>query len=278
MSVLFADLVGFTPLSESRDPEEVRALLTRYFETSRRLIELYGGTVEKFIGDAVMAVWGTPTATEDDAERAVRAALDLVAEFRDGPPAVVIVKHANPCGVAVAATLREAYDLAYRTDPTSAFGGIIAFNQPLDGPTARAVLERQFVEVLIVPAADAEAREACARRDNVRLLVTGGLAPSNARVELRSVNGGLLAQTRDITVFATTHTAANHPVVVAKQLATIDQISGGRIGLNIVAGWNKPEYEALGLTLPDDHETRYGYAQEWFDIVRALWSRDEAFD
>ena len=79
VSVLFADLVGFTTLSESRDPEEVRELLSRYFETSRRLIELYGGTVEKFIGDAVMAVWGTPTATEDDAERAVRAALDLVA-------------------------------------------------------------------------------------------------------------------------------------------------------------------------------------------------------
>ena len=89
---------------------------------------------------------------------------------------------------------------------------------------------------------------------------------------------GLLALTRNITVFATTHTAANHPVVVAKQLATIDQISRGRIGLNIVAGWNKPEYEALGLTLPDDHTTRYGYAQEWFDIVRALWSRTEAFD
>jgi dimethylsulfone monooxygenase len=89
---------------------------------------------------------------------------------------------------------------------------------------------------------------------------------------------GLLANTRDINVFATIHTAANHPVVVAKQLATIDQISGGRIGLNIVAGWNKPEYEALGLTLPDDHETRYGYAQEWFDIVKALWSRTESFD
>ena len=70
---------GFTTLSESRDPEEVRELLSRYFDTCRRLIELYGGTVEKFIGDAVMAVWGTPTATEDDAERAVRAALDLVA-------------------------------------------------------------------------------------------------------------------------------------------------------------------------------------------------------
>src|SRR5215218_1146866 len=79
VSVLFADLVGFTSLSESRDPEEVRELLSRYFDTCRRLVELYGGTVEKFIGDAVMAVWGTPTATEDDAERAVRAALDLVA-------------------------------------------------------------------------------------------------------------------------------------------------------------------------------------------------------
>ena len=73
VSVLFADLVGFTTLSESRDAEEVRELLSRYFDTCRRLIELYGGTVEKFIGDAVMAVWGTPTATEDDAERAVRA-------------------------------------------------------------------------------------------------------------------------------------------------------------------------------------------------------------
>jgi class 3 adenylate cyclase/tetratricopeptide (TPR) repeat protein len=79
VSVLFADLVGFTTLSESRDPEEVRELLSRYFDSCRRLVELYGGTVEKFIGDAVMAVWGTPTATEDDAERAVRAALDLVA-------------------------------------------------------------------------------------------------------------------------------------------------------------------------------------------------------
>ena len=78
VSVLFADLVGFTTLSESRDAEEVRELLSRYFDTCSRLIGLYGGTVEKFIGDAVMAVWGTPTATEDDAERAVRAALDLV--------------------------------------------------------------------------------------------------------------------------------------------------------------------------------------------------------
>jgi class 3 adenylate cyclase/tetratricopeptide (TPR) repeat protein len=79
VSVLFADLVGFTTLSESRDAEDTRELLSRYFESCRRLVELYGGTVEKFIGDAVMAVWGSPVAQEDDAERAVRTALDLVA-------------------------------------------------------------------------------------------------------------------------------------------------------------------------------------------------------
>src|SRR5207247_6220013 len=78
VSVLFADLVGFTSLSEHRDAEEVRELLSQYFDTCRRLISRYGGTVEKFIGDAVMAVWGTPVAKEDDAERAVRTALDLI--------------------------------------------------------------------------------------------------------------------------------------------------------------------------------------------------------
>jgi len=83
VTVLFADLVGFTAASEGRDAEDTRELLTRYFETCRRLITLYGGTVEKFIGDAVMAVWGTPSANEDDAERAVRAALDLVAAVQE---------------------------------------------------------------------------------------------------------------------------------------------------------------------------------------------------
>jgi len=78
VSVLFGDLVGFTPLSEDRDPEAVRELLSDYFDSARRVIERYGGTVEKFIGDAVMAVWGSPVAREDDAERAVRAGLELV--------------------------------------------------------------------------------------------------------------------------------------------------------------------------------------------------------
>ena len=88
VSVLFADLVGFTTLSESRDSEEVRELLTAYFDRCKRLIERYGGTVEKFIGDAVMAVWGTPVAMEDDAERAVRAALELVAAVAEIDPAL----------------------------------------------------------------------------------------------------------------------------------------------------------------------------------------------
>src|SRR5262245_3128598 len=73
VSVLFPDLVGFTDLSSSRDAEDVRELLSRYFELAKRLVDRYGGTVEKFIGDAVMAVWGAPTANEDDPERAVRA-------------------------------------------------------------------------------------------------------------------------------------------------------------------------------------------------------------
>src|SRR6476659_4942956 len=86
VTVLFADLVGFIAASEGRDAEDTRELLTRYFETCRRLITLYGGTVEKFIGDAVMAVWGTPTANEDDAERAVRTALDLLAAVPELAP------------------------------------------------------------------------------------------------------------------------------------------------------------------------------------------------
>jgi len=122
-------------------------------------------------------------------------AFECVRQFE--APACVIVKHANPCGVAVAPTLREAYDRAFRTDPTSAFGGIIAFNRPLDGETARTLVERQFVEVIVAPAVEPGARESFARKENVRLLVTGGLAQSNTRVEIRSLNGGLLLQDRD---------------------------------------------------------------------------------
>ncbi|MEO6349302.1 MAG: adenylate/guanylate cyclase domain-containing protein [Candidatus Limnocylindrales bacterium] len=88
VSVLFADLVGFTPFAEERDAEDVRETLTKYFDLARDVIDRYGGTVEKFIGDAVMAVWGAPTAQEDDAERAVRAALDLVDAVRSLGPTI----------------------------------------------------------------------------------------------------------------------------------------------------------------------------------------------
>ncbi len=127
-------------------------------------------------------------------------ALECVRQFE--APACVIVKHANPCGVAVAGSIREAYDSAYRTDTTSAFGGIIAFNRPLDAATASAIVERQFVEVIIAPAVEPEARDVCAKKENVRLLVTGPFTPSNSRVEMRSVNGGLLVQTRDLGMVA----------------------------------------------------------------------------
>ena len=123
-------------------------------------------------------------------------AFECVRQFAD--PACVIVKHANPCGVAVANDTLSAYDRAFKTDPTSAYGGIIAFNRALTADTARAIIERQFVELIIVPAIDADALELCARKENVRVLVTDGLAPSNGRYEYRSVDGGLLVQTRDL--------------------------------------------------------------------------------
>ena len=89
---------------------------------------------------------------------------------------------------------------------------------------------------------------------------------------------GLVALTKKIHLVVTSHTTVHHPVAAAKMIATINEISNSRVALNIVAGWNKPEYEALGLDLPATHEERYGFAQEWCQIVRALWTRTEPFD
>ncbi len=122
-------------------------------------------------------------------------AFECVRQFE--APACVIVKHANPCGVAVASDTLAAYEKAYKTDPTSAFGGIIAFNRPLNAATARAIVERQFVELIIAPEIEKDALDVCARRENVRVLETGGLESSGLHREYRSVNGGLLVQTRD---------------------------------------------------------------------------------
>jgi phosphoribosylaminoimidazolecarboxamide formyltransferase/IMP cyclohydrolase len=124
------------------------------------------------------------------------AAIECVNAFEQ--PACVIVKHANPCGVAVADSIRTSYELAYATDPTSAFGGIIAFNRPLDGGTAEAILGRQFVEVIVAPDVDPEAASVLARKADVRVLVTGQAdGRQRTALDYKRVNGGLLVQDRD---------------------------------------------------------------------------------
>jgi len=126
------------------------------------------------------------------------AALECVKQF-DDEPACVIVKHANPCGVATGASLREAYERAFATDPESAFGGIVAFNRELDAQTAALIVERQFVEVIIAPQAAPDAVVAVAAKKNVRLLVCGEWTATPAqRVDLKRVTGGLLVQDADL--------------------------------------------------------------------------------
>jgi phosphoribosylaminoimidazolecarboxamide formyltransferase/IMP cyclohydrolase len=123
------------------------------------------------------------------------AAFELVAEFTE--PAVAIIKHANPCGAAVATSLREAWDKALACDPVSAFGGIVALNRPLDAATAEAIAQI-FVEVIIAPSAEPEARDILARKPALRLMLTGGMPdPKAPGWTWRSVAGGLLVQERD---------------------------------------------------------------------------------
>ena len=126
------------------------------------------------------------------------AALECVKQFTDSA-ACVIVKHANPCGVATGNSLFEAYDRAYKTDPTSAFGGIIAFNQPLDAKTAEAIVERQFVEVIIAPSVADDAKAIIAAKKNLRLLECGQWPEDPGKgYDYKRVNGGLLVQSRDL--------------------------------------------------------------------------------
>ncbi len=123
------------------------------------------------------------------------AALECVKQFE--APACVIVKHANPCGVALADNIHDAYQRAFSTDPESAFGGIIAFNRPLDADTAKAIIEKQFVEVIIAPAVDDDASAAVASKENVRLLRCGQWDEIASRLDYKHVNGGLLVQDAD---------------------------------------------------------------------------------
>lgn len=146
------------------------------------------------------------------------AALECVKSFEQ--PACVIVKHANPCGVAVADDLLSAYQLAFATDPESAFGGIIAFNRELDGATAKAIVDKQFVEVIIAPSISDDAINVVSAKKNVRLLACGEWSTERAPgFDYKRVNGGLLVQDRDNGMIS-----ANDLKVVTKRVPTEQEI------------------------------------------------------
>src|SRR5690606_5133412 len=156
------------------------------------------------------------------------AAWECVRQF--DAPACVIVKHANPCGVAVAANNADAYEAAYATDPTSAFGGIIAFNRKLDAVTAKTILDRQFVEVLIAPDYDDEALAYATKKANVRVLkIPHGDGRNN--MDIKRVGSGLLMQTSDIR-----EVTASELKVVSKIAPTAEQMS------DLLFAWRVAKY------------------------------------
>ncbi len=167
----------------------------RYGENSHQLAAFY---IEEQIKEASVAtaqqLQGKALSYNNIAD--TDAALECVKEFAE--PACVIVKHANPCGVAIGGDILNAYERAYKTDPTSAFGGIIAFNRPLDAETAKAIVSRQFVEVIIAPSVTDEAMRVVATKQNVRVLACGVWGDRKAALDFKRVNGGLLVQDRDL--------------------------------------------------------------------------------
>ena len=124
------------------------------------------------------------------------AALECVRNFDN--PSCVIVKHANPCGVATRESILSAYQHAYKTDPTSAFGGIIAFNRELDNKTARTIIDKQFVEVIIAPSVNNDAQMVLSDKENIRVLVCGNLSKPKPAFDYKSISGGLLVQDKDL--------------------------------------------------------------------------------
>ena len=181
--------------SDTYNVQYLKAQEMRYGENPHQKAAFY---IEAEPGDASVAtsrqLQGKELSFNNIAD--TDAALECVKQFDE--PACVIVKHANPCGVAVATDIKTAYDLAFATDTESAFGGIIAFNRELDAETANAICERQFVEVIIAPSVSAEAVEAVSAKKNVRLLECGQWGEQRpADFDYKRVNGGLLIQQRD---------------------------------------------------------------------------------
>ena len=192
---------------EDRFPEALsvtaaRTTSLRYGENPHQKAALYRlhGAHRSGIADTHQ-VQGKPLSFNNIAD--TDAALQCAGAFEEC--ACVIVKHANPCGVAIANNTLQAYERAFATDPTSAFGGIIAFNRALDEKTVTAILDRQFVEVIIAPSITLEARRCLAEKENIRVLESGPTDPQTVHhLSLRRVSGGLLVQTQDLGTIAET--------------------------------------------------------------------------
>lgn len=190
---------GRSLLPRTLTTQFVKAQDMRYGENPHQIAAFYVETADEACIATARQLQGKELSFNNVAD--TDAALECVKSFVK--PACVIVKHANPCGVAVVPEdeggIRQAYELAYATDSESAFGGIIAFNRELDGETAKAIVERQFVEVIIAPSISAEARDVVATKANVRLLECGQWPADRAPGwDFKRVNGGLLVQSRDI--------------------------------------------------------------------------------
>ena len=171
------------------------------------------------------------------------AALECVKQFAN--PACVIVKHANPCGVAVAENILAAYKKAFQTDPTSAFGGIIAFNRPLDAATAKAIIDRQFVEVIVAPSIEDDAAAVLGEKKNVRVLRTGELVESVSSFDFKKVSGGLLVQNTDMG-----RITADDLKVVTEKVPTSKQID------DMLFAWTVVKYvKSNAIIFCKDHMT-----------------------
>jgi len=175
----------------------IKAQEMRYGENPHQLAAFYieAGAIEASVATAKQ-LQGKELSYNNVAD--TDAALECVKNFNN--PACVIVKHANPCGVAAANSIHEAYELAYQTDTESAFGGIIAFNRELDAQTAKMIIDRQFVEVIIAPKISAAARDVVTAKQNIRLLECGELTSSQPAWDYKRVTSGLLVQDRDLGV------------------------------------------------------------------------------
>jgi len=173
-------------------------------------------------------------------------ALECVRQFDSA--ACVIVKHANPCGVARCDTIADAYERAYRTDPTSAYGGIIAFNRELDAATARAIVDQQFVELILAPGVSEAAKAVLAPKDNVRVLQVGDLTlPVTQLLEYKSVAGGLLVQTRDMGVIRAQELRA-----VTKRVPTLAELD------DLIFAWRIAKYVKSNAIVCVKHKATVG--------------------